>query len=106
MKHISKCIMIILSKYQSVQVPYYWANPSYIFSQSYYNGSQQDFIKSSEFETSCNEMINIHPYSGPAVKSEKLESYEEMPVPQALSSSSSFATQDFSTSSANDDTKK
>ena len=52
-------------------------------------------------------MINIHPYSGPAVKSEKLESYEEMPVPQALSSSSSFATtQDFSTSSANDDIKR
>ena len=74
--------------------------------QSYYNGSQQDFIKSSEFETNCNEMINIHPYNGPAVASEQLGKIEELPVPQALSSSSSFASQDLSVTSSADDAMK
>ena len=31
---------------------------------SYYNVTEREYIKSPEFETSCNEMINIHPYVG------------------------------------------
>ena len=40
----------------------YYDNPN----QIYYNASHKEYIKSSEFETSCNDMIVIHPYKGPS----------------------------------------
>ena len=57
-------------------------------------------VASREFETDCNDMINIHPYIGPETKV-KEDQPELLPEPQALqSSSSSFITDPFMGSSS------
>ena len=58
--------------------------------------ASSNYIKSPEFETECNDMINIHPYLEPAPI--------ELPEPQALASSSSsfFSTQDVGSASTAD----
>lgn len=76
----------------------YYENPQF----SYYNTTEQNqFIKTSrEFETDCNDMINIHPFVGPETKV-KGDQPEMLPEPQALqSSSSSFITEPFMGSSS------
>jgi len=72
----------------------YYNNPGMTF---YANVSaSSNYIKSPEFETECNDMINIHPYLEPAPI--------ELPEPQALASSSSsfFSTQDVGSASTAD----
>ena len=72
----------------------YYNNPGWSF---YPNVSaSSNYIKSPEFKTECNDMINIHPYLEPAPV--------EQPEPQALASSSSsfFSTQDVGSASAAD----
>lgn len=75
----------------------YYNSPGF----SYYpNVSEQNYIKSPEFEAECNDMINIHPY----MDHSSTEELEKLPEPQALSSSSSsfFSTQYASISSSDD----
>jgi len=75
----------------------YYNSPGF----SYYpNVSEQNYIKSPEFEAECNDMINIHPY----MDHSSTEELEKLPEPQALSSSSSsfFSTQYGSISSSDD----
>ena len=72
----------------------YYNNPAVSFYPNV--SSSSNYIKSPEFETECNQMIDIHPYLEPAS--------DELPEPQALASSSSsfFSTQDVGSSSTAD----
>jgi len=72
----------------------YYDNPE----MSYYNVTEREYIKSPEFETSCNEMINIHPYVGGTKTVEA--AYEKLPEPQAYSSSSFLSSPPMSSSSS------
>ena len=73
------------------------------FRFSYYpNVSEQNYIKSPEFEAECNDMINIHPY----MDHSSTEELEKLPEPQALSSSSlSFFSTQYASISSSDDVK-
>ena len=55
-----------------------------------YNVNKTEFIKN-EFETVCNDVIDIHPYAELSKgTTEGAEKIEPLPQPQALSSSSGF----------------
>jgi len=88
-------------EYLNMDKPFYrmyYENPNYV----YFNVSNNEFIKSPEFETSCNDMINIHPYNGKDQLIGEAEP-ESLPEPQHLmSSSSSFQTTKISTRSSSD----
>ena len=67
-----------------------------------YNVNKTEFIKN-EFETVCNDVIDIHPYAELSKGTTDVEGeIEPMPKPEALSSSSGFIsnTQMFSSSAA------
>jgi len=77
----------------------YYENPNY----HYFNVSNGEYIKSTEFETSCNEMINIHPYNGNTNGLIGDKEPEKLPEPQHMvSSSSSFKTTHITTRSSSD----
>ena len=67
-----------------------------------YNVNKTEFIKN-EFETVCNDVIDIHPYADLSKgASEVEEKIEPLPKPEAFSSSSGFLrnSQMFSSSAA------
>ena len=65
-----------------------------------YNTNKTEFIKK-EFETVCNDVIDIHPYAELAKGiSDGGEKIEPLPEPQALSSSSGFLSNNLMVSSA------
>lgn len=65
-----------------------------------YSANKTEFIKN-EFETVCNDVIDIHPYADPSKGTSDVEGeIEPMPKPEALSSSSGFISNTMFASSA------